>query len=260
MPSKILDAVPVWLMFLLTLAFVFAAVEIGFRAGAARRRRTEDVKEAAVGSMVGATIGLLAFMLAFTFGMAASRHDARRALVLDEANALHTAYLRAALLPQAHRAEVRSLLRQYLETRLAWDGPTEIPGAIASSEELQQRLWSRAEAAGGEEPTSIGVGLFVRTLNEAIDLHGKRVRAGLWSRVPSAIFFVLFFVMALAMLSMGFLAGIAGRRIRLVTIALALAFSSVLLLIVDLDRPREGFLTVSQQPLLELRARMIEPP
>ena len=78
MQNHPLDIIPVWGVLIITLAFVFVVVEVGFRLGAAKRRRTEDVKEAAVGSMVGATLGLLAFMLAFTFGMAATRYDARR--------------------------------------------------------------------------------------------------------------------------------------------------------------------------------------
>ena len=68
--------------------------------------------------IVGSILALLAFMMAFTFGMAGSRYNTRRAAVLDEANAIGTAYLRADLLPDAHRAEVRALLREYVDVRL----------------------------------------------------------------------------------------------------------------------------------------------
>lgn len=260
MENHPLDIFPIWGLFVMTIAFVFAVVEIGFRLGERKRRKSADVKDAAVGSMVGAVLGLLAFMLAFTFGMAASRHDTRRALVLEEANTLQTTYLRAGLLPQPQRTKIRTLLRDYVEIRFKWDGPLELQKALASSEDIQQRLWSEAVAVGEKHPDSVMAGLFITTLNEMFELHAKRVRAGLRSRIPVVIFFVLFCVAALATLSMGYLAGIAGKRANLVSIALVLAYSSVIYLIIDLDRPQDGILNVSQQPLLELRQKMIVSP
>lgn len=256
MQNHPLDIIPVWGLFTLTIGFVFAVVEIGFRLGEAKRRRSDDVKDAAVGSMVAATLGLLAFMLAFTFGMAAARFDARRTLVLEEANALYTVYLRANLLPQSHGTEIRSLLREYVDIRFKWSGPEELQKAIARSEDIQARLWSEAVTLGRENPDSVVIGLFITTLNEVIELHVKRVRAGLNSRIPTVILFVLFFVTSLATLSMGYLAGIGGKRANLVNVALVFAFSSVIYLIIDLDRPQEGLLKVSQQPLRDLKQKM----
>ena len=88
-----LDFLPLWAFFLAVLLFVFGAVEGGYRLGRYRRNRAENEKDAPVGSMAGATLGLLAFMLAFTFGLAASRFDVRRQVLLDEAN--HTGEARA---------------------------------------------------------------------------------------------------------------------------------------------------------------------
>ena len=261
MQDQPFDIIPVWGMFTLTIVFVFAVVEIGFRLGGAKRRRSDDVKDAAVSSMVAATLGLLAFMLAFTFSMAAARFDTRRALVLDEANVLLTVYLRANLLPQPHGTEIRSLLREYVDIRFKWSGPEELKKVIARSEDIQLRLWSEAVALGRENPDSVVAGLFITSLNEMIELHVKRVRAGLNSRIPTVILFVLFFVTSLATLSMGYLAGIGGKRANLVSVALVLAFSSVIYLIIDLDRPQEGFLRVSQQPLRDLQRKMtVSPP
>src|SRR6185369_13183253 len=261
MENHPLDIIPVWGLFVTTIVFVFAVVEIGFRLGEVKRRRNDDVKDAAVGPMVGATLGLLAFMLAFTFGMAATRHDTRRTLVFDEANALQTAYLRADLLPQPHSTKIRRLLRDYVEVRFQWNGTQDLQKAIARSDDIQQRLWSEAVAVAEKNPDSVVVGLFISTLNDVIELHAKRVRIGLKSRIPTVIFFVLFFVTSLATVSMGYLAGIAGKRTNTVSIALVLAFSSGIYLIIDLDRPQEGLLKVSQQPMQELRQKItISPP
>lgn len=251
-----LDILPVWALFMTTVVLVFAVVEAGFRLGAAKRRQSDDVKDAAVGPMVSATLGLLAFMLAFTFGMASTRHDNRRGLVLEEANALQTAYLRAELLPQPHRAKARSLLREYVDIRFKGADPKELLPAIARSEDIQQRLWSEAIALSEKNPESVVVGLYITTLNELFELHAKRARMGLKGRIPVVIFAVLFLVTSLATISMGYLAGIAGKRTNLVTLALVLAFSSVIYLIIDLDRPQEGLLQVSQQPLQDLRNKM----
>jgi len=105
-----LDAFPLGALFLTILVLVLAAIEGGYRLGRYRHSQSDREKEAPVGAMVGATLGLLAFMLAFTFGMAASRFDTRRQLVLDEANAIGTTYLRTAMLPEG-RDEIRALLR-----------------------------------------------------------------------------------------------------------------------------------------------------
>src|SRR4029450_7972437 len=95
-----LAALPLWGLFLAILILVLLSVEGGYRLGKYRRSRSEEEKEAPVGAMAGATLGLLAFILAFTFGLAAARFDTRRQLLLDEANAIGTAYLRAGMLPE----------------------------------------------------------------------------------------------------------------------------------------------------------------
>src|SRR5262245_43324784 len=109
---------PIWGVFLATVAVALLSIEGGFRLGQYRRRRSVQEDRPPVGEMVAATLALLAFLLAFTFGLAASRFDVRRGLVVDEANAIGTTYLRAALLPEPHRTAVRKLLRNYADVRL----------------------------------------------------------------------------------------------------------------------------------------------
>ena len=106
----IIDSLPIWVVFLLTVALIVLSVEIGYRIGIERARKSEREREAPIDSMVGSTLGLLAFMLAFTFGMATSRYDARKQFVVDEVNTIRTADLRAQLLPESHRTPIRALL------------------------------------------------------------------------------------------------------------------------------------------------------
>src|SRR4029077_11356500 len=104
--------------------------------GKFRLSRREQEKETPVGTMVGATLGLLAFILAFTFGLAAARFDTRRQVILDEANAIGTTYLRAGMLPE-RREEIQTLLRNYVNTRLEAVRPGNIAEGIRQSENIQ---------------------------------------------------------------------------------------------------------------------------
>jgi hypothetical protein len=248
-----IDLIPIWGVFLATVAVVLLAIEGGFRLGGYRRRRSVLEDRPPVGEMVAATLALLAFLLAFTFGLAAQRFDLRRGLVIDEANAVGTTHLRAGLLPEPHRSGVRALLREYVDVRLQAVQPGKLGQSIRRSGELHARLWGHAVAVGQDRPGSIVVGLFIESLNEVIDLHTRRVWLGAGDRIPGIIWGALFFVAILGTTVMGYHAGLAGSGRSLAMLALVLAFSSVIALIADLDRPQAGLLRVSQQAMTDLR-------
>jgi len=253
-----LDAIPLSGLLLATIVVVLISVEFGFRLGRYRSQYSEAEKEAPVGAMVGATLGLLGFMLAFTFGLAASRFDDRRQVVLAEANAIGTAYLRAAMLPEPMRAETRRLLREYVDVRLNGVHTGDVRETISQSEELHNLLWSQAVAAAEKAPTPI-TSLFIQSLNEVIDLHSKRVMVALRSRIPGAIWTGLYVLAILAMAAMGYHEGLSSTKRSVVVFALVFAFSAVLFLIADLDRPGEGMLQVSQQSMIDLHNSMSVP-
>ncbi|MDR3619348.1 MAG: hypothetical protein P4L85_08355 [Paludisphaera borealis] len=248
-----LDHLPIWGVFSATVAVVVLSIEGGFRLGRYRRRYSESEDRPPVGEMVAATLGLLAFFLAFTFGLASTRFDVRRDLVIDEANAIGTTYLRAALLPEPHRTEVRSLLREYADVRLAAVQPGKLNQSIGRSVELHARLWAHATAVGEKNPNSIVVGLFIGSLNEVIDLHTKRLSLGVRNRIPGAIWATLYLVTILGTSVLGYHTGLTGSGRSLAMLALVLAFSAVMTLVADLDRPQEGLLQVSHQVLIDLR-------
>ncbi len=131
----------------MTLLLAFAAVELGRWFGR-RRQHQQAEPEGPVGAAVGATLGLLAFILAFTFGMAASRFDARRQMVVEDANTIGTTYLRTSLMPDPPASKLRSMLREYTDIRTdAGIHAEHFPAALARSEELQRMMWSEASAA-----------------------------------------------------------------------------------------------------------------
>lgn len=251
----ILDLFPLWALMLLTVVAALVSVEVGYRLARYRSRHSKEEKEAPVGAIAGATLALLAFMLAFTFGLAASRFEDRRQVVLAESNAIGTTYLRAAMLPEPMRTETRNLLREYVDVRLEGAQGQNADQTISKSVELHDRLWSQAVAAVEKDRTLI-TGLFVQSLNEVIDLHAKRVMVGRRSRVPRAIWMALYLLAVLATAAMGYYEGVTGTRRSVAVLALVLAFSAVLILVVDLDRPGEGLLRVSQQSMIDLRNSM----
>ena len=183
--NALIDALPLWGLFIAILGVVLLSVECGYRLGKFRLSRREQEKEAPVGTMVGATLGLLAFILAFTFGLASSRFDNRRQLLLDEANALGTTYLRAGMLPEWGE-EVRRLLRDYIGHRLDAVRSGDVTEGIRRSENIQQQVWTEAETVAQKNLNSSVVGLF--SFRSRWCYCAKTIMA--WARVLVFLLFV----------------------------------------------------------------------
>jgi hypothetical protein len=257
-PVGFVDSLPLWGLFFSLLLFVLLAIESGYRLGKMRFKQAEREVEAPIGAMVGATLGLFAFILAFTFSASAARFDTRKQLVLDEANAIGTTYLRAAMLPD-HRGEIRGLLRSYVDVRLEAVQAGKLAEGLRLSEQIQDQLWALAVSLGEKHPNSIVIGLFIESLNEVIDLHAKRVTAGIRNRIPGVIWLALMGIAVLSLAAVGYHTGLVGSRRSVVILAVACAFATVLTLIADLDRAREGAFKVNQAALTDLRRTMQNP-
>ena len=240
-----LDHLSLWEFFGATVVIVLLSIEGGYRLGRFRRRNSDDEKEAPVGAIIGATLGLLAFILAFTFGLAASRFDDRRKIVVEEANAVGTTYLRTGLLPDAdadRRVKLRRLLREYVDERLAVVQTGNVDQVLTRTAELHGELWKETELLGRQYPNSIAVGLLVQ------------------NRLPAVIWGVLYLITLLTMIGVGYHAGLSKSRRSPAIVVLVLAFSAILTLVADLDRSREGLLTVSQRAMIDLRESMNDAP
>jgi len=259
---RFLDNISVWVLFIIIILVFSIASELGFRVGKLIHERLEKEQNPMVGTILGASLGLLAFFLAFTFNMAGSRYDARKKLVIDEANAIETTYLRVKLLPKPYRTEFQDLLSKYVDGRAQLQKANFeiVRQVIAESEELHNLLWSKVVTLTEKSNYSGGTALFIRSLNEVFDLHRKRVNAGLHNRIPISIFATLYFVGSLAMAMMGYQAGLSGKRSPIASFALILTFSIVLTLISDLERPRQEIFSVSQQTMVDLKSKINRTP
>lgn len=258
-----MDRYPLWGIFILAFLIVLASIGIGTFMGRRRRNQPDHESESSLGTIIGAMLGLLAFMLAFTFGMAADRFQTRKQLLLDEVNTIGTTYLRAGLLREPHCSEIQTLLRQYLDFRagLASQPPAEqlkgLKELILRSEELQSQMWLHAVALAKADRSSEIDALFITSLNEMMEIHNSRATT-INYRIPQAIWCVLSCITILAMVTVGYQEGLSGKRSIKMGIVLAFTFSAVIFLIADLDRAT-GTLRVNQKPLFELQRRIHGP-
>ena len=259
MTQALLDPIPIPALFIGFAIVTLICYEVGFRVGRWWQDREPGEQEGPNDVLLGSLLALMAFLLAVTAGMAADRFDARRGTVLDEANAITEVYLRADYLPPSDAAEMKELLRTYAPLRVATSDRARIAANIERSKQLQAEMWAvqaRVTAAGHDSDLNSSFG---ESLDDLIELSETRVVQGLYARVPDTILVLLLLGSALALLMIGYSAGLKKRRSLISAFVLIFALGIVLVMVVDLDRPQDGFVTVSQQPLIDVQ-QMIGPP
>jgi len=254
-----LDSLPILAAYAAFAIIALITYEVGFRFGRWWQGRTPEETEGPTGVLVGSLFALMAFLLAITMGMASDRFDTRRGLVLAEANSIGTTFLRAGYLPEPVASESQELLREYASLRISTSDPADLQRKMARSVEIQNELWSMAEGLARTTPESDVLAIYIEALNDTIDVHETRVTAGLYARVPDTILLLLVIGSALTLGMLGYSAGLTRRRSPLTAIVMIVVLGAVITLVVDLDRPRDGFLQVNQQPIIDLQ-RQIGPP
>lgn len=236
---------------------MMVCLELGYRFGSRQAHLNPDAQEG-ISALDAAVFGLLGLLLGFAFAGAMSRLDARRQLIVREANAIGTAYLRVDLLPPANQSDMRHLFRDYIEARLgvyeARSDPTAFGQRVSQAKQLQQRIWAAAVEAVRVDQTQNTARVVLPALNEMIDVSTARMVA-LRTRMPVLIFALL---MAVALLS-GLVGGYAMARRKshsvLHIVLFAAAVSITVYTVLDLDNPQSGLirLDAADQVLRELR-------
>lgn len=234
------------------IALVLISLELGFRLG---RRAAADSDRSApgqIGSIQGALLGLLGLLLAFSFSAAGSRFLERQDLIVREANAIGTAFLRADLLDEPHRNELRTSLQRYTEHRLrlseAGAAPLS-PQAVIEIERFHAEIWAAARQGVAARPQLILAVL--DPVNEVIDVHSLRL-AAMNKHLPGLVLGLLISASSLAIGAIGYGCGLGGRRRAPFTVTLAMLIGSSLWITIDLDHSREGLLRLSDAPLQAL--------
>jgi hypothetical protein len=181
----------------------------------------------------------------------------RKQLLLEEVNAIGTAYLRADFLPDPQRDETRKLLRKYVDIRTETaKHPEKMLQALVDSEALHDQLWSQVANLSKHTAAPVFLALYTQSLNDVIDFHSKRVTVGMQYRIPVSVWIALYFVTILTMATVGYSFKDVNPKPILVSLMLTLAFSSIILLVADLDRPMGGLLKLNQQPMIELQQKL----
>lgn len=209
--------------------------------------------------IVSAVLGLLALLMGFTFALAVDRFETRRALVLEEANAIGTTYLRTQLLPEPHRERLTRLLVNYVDNRLllATAQSAQTQRLVEANDQILTDLWSATAAAFDDIDAKPFSNSYLDTMNNMIDMDSAR-KAARGAHVPSEVFILLVFYLVVTSAVLGYvLKGGQGRVAAGLLLAL-LALS--LTLIMDIDRPTGGGIRENQAPMVALRASMAAQP
>lgn len=259
MLESLFNKFPIWATFVVSVLVSVLSLEAGFHYGKSRRRQPDSEQEVLVRTMVRSMLSLMAFTLAVTFWIAATHFDGARQSSLNDVNAIRAAYMRADLLQEPNRKEVRDLLREYVDIRLEGLRSGNAEQAIARSEEAQSRLWSLVLAAREKTKDPIFDVYLNQSLNEVIAIHAKRVAIYKEFSIPGMVWIALYAITALAMASVGCHAGLTCVRRPPVVPAFVLIFSVVMVLIADLDHPRSGAFRLSDRALVDLQRMMKAP-
>ena len=256
----ILTGMPI---FLVTALFIVGLLVACIEAGRYfRLRRREEKASSGLGTIDGAVFGLMALLLGFSFSGAVSRFDTRRDLIVQETNAIGTAWLRVDLLPEATQPQIRNDFRGYLDARIAFYenlGPDRAKAMdqLALSEKLQTKIWAESISAAEQSSSNAVLTLVAGSLNEMIDITTTRLVA-LQTHPPLPIYVTLVLLAMASCLIAGFGMGDIDKRPWLHTAVFALALFLTVYMIIDLEFPRVGIIRIDRydQALVNQRNSM----
>jgi hypothetical protein len=259
---RFVDDTHLLILLLAVIGILLLFIELGYRIGSGIGRVKVKAQISQVRAIMGASLGLLAFMLAFAFASGQSHFEARTQGLVYETNVVTTAYHSAELLEEPERSEIRGLLLKFVNSRIdiarmARQGNTERIGELLQeSMNIHKQLWEIAAFLNAAGYEGNGVNMFTSSVLEMMNTQTARLEAVLYNRIPPIIWLTLLFMAILSMLTMGYQAGLTGARSHLATWTLAIAFSSVMMLIMDLDRPHMTLFKLNDQIMIDLKTRM----
>ena len=239
---------------------VFLVIEGGYRLGRKRKIVPSDPINSQFTAIQGSLLGLISLLLGFTFSIAHHHYDKRSEAVVVEANAIGTTYLRAQALPDSVRTETLATLGKYVDVRvqasqisLADDVSRE--PLLREATHLRATLWNLAMKSVQDDDRVSTTGIYIQTLNDLVDSYGARDEI-IHRHVPQSVILVFLLTVVLAGGVLGYTSGAADHRPTLAVNGYMIIIVILLTMIMDLDRPRRGFIQVSQKNLLDLQEEM----
>jgi hypothetical protein len=261
--SAVVPILPLWAVFLLTIGFSFGAAEIGEQIGKRSRKRQTGTPTDDIGTLVGAMLGLLGFILAITFGTQLSRFDTYRQLELEEATLIEATWLQADMLASPQREQVKNLLAEYLQLRIdrITGDLAQTVDTVARSAKLQDTIWAASLVGTKRSSEGYPLEIYLETLTRLINIQTARITVGLYQRLPLVFWATLDLLVMMAMAVTGYQGGLTGSNRPVVRTMAVIAFAILVLLISDLNRPESGLLRVNKAPFKLVQDRvMVVPP
>jgi len=247
----------IFTLFLIPLFAVLIPILIGQRYGEYHRKKSEDEQPEPVSAVVGAALGLLAFMLAITFQLASNRFDARKELLLEEVTNIRSAYLRASLVPEPYRSDTKKLLVEYVDLRVNLANDlSKLNIGLSRSQEILDSLWNYTEALAEQDRSSEVYALYTTSVNDMVNSFNQRIAVGLQFRIPPPVLFVLFVIAFFSMLVLGYQFGISGKGNIWLILLLSTIFAMTMFLILALDKPEKGMGGINQKPMFSLQEQL----
>jgi hypothetical protein len=233
------------------LALLLACHEVGYRLGRRLKGFDDDYKRR-VDMIRTAILALVTFLVGFSFAAAGSRYIDRQDMIVKEANAIGTAYLRAMLLPEPQRGRLQAELRQYTMDRLELlksYSSENIQPLLVRAGETHKRIWQAGVEGVGTDRAFAN--FVLPALNDVIDIHSEHLSAAR-RHIPQIILIVIVITAAIGMSVIGYDNGLVRRRYFFLSSAFAAVSAASLWMTIDLDRPRHGFVRASELPYVEL--------
>jgi hypothetical protein len=259
-----MDFVPLWLQNLGLLIALPLAVEAGYRVHDVVRAHEgprADRGKSEWAAVVGTSMSLLALLLAFTLNMGVNHYENRRQLVVDEANAISTTYLRSQLFDEPARGRLSSLLLKYARDRKlvfeAGDVRRRIDEADKVTDNDERLLWAATSDALHQPADIVWVTPFLQAMNSMFDLAASR-HASLEARIPPRVIDVSMLYAFLTAGMVGFGLGVAHNRRPVQSTLMFLMIGVTIGLIKDLDHPRSGGVNVPEKPLESVTAAIAQ--
>ncbi|QOG04288.1 hypothetical protein [Flavobacterium sp. MDT1-60] len=246
-------------MFIIPFCSILIPILVGQYYGLFVKNKSGKVSDSPVGSVVGAALGLLAFMLAFTFQIVDNRYNSRKELLLDEVTEIRTTYLQSGLIPEPYRSSSRKFLIEYTDLRATLVNDTSIENVQRlkiRSQSILDSLWDYSEALAAQDRSSEAYSLYITSVNSLFDTYNKRVTLTFEYRIPVAILWVLFIISWFSMLLLGYQFGITGKKNNRLAVFISIIFASVMFLILALDRPETRIMKLNQTPVLTLQKQL----
>jgi hypothetical protein len=239
------------------LALSLGASELGFRIG--RAHQASESERDILGTIRTSTLGLVALLLGFSFAITSNRFNDRSRLVMDEANAIGTCYLRAGLVADPASTQIRAALRRYIDLRIeSYEkgiDPQQFERLAGDMHAALDELWIGVAHAVSADRDRALVSAIVPAANDVIDLSATRE----WMRgyhMPPHVVLLLALSIIICSAMIGHALGESGDRRVVLSLGINLLIIMVAFVVLDFDRPRRGLIRVDQTPLIEARESM----